>query len=239
MIPTPRRAFLLALLACAPLACRTAPASGLQKKTYTLVFLVTGPNSATIGADEKKEVFAGHMANIKRLADEDKLLIAGPFGEQKPDGALRGIFILDTPDLATAKTWTETDPGVQKGEFAAEYAAFRSPSPLHRSLELWRAEEKNGTAGDAPRVRKYAMVFAHEAERAEYALGSLRKEGKVSFEGNVDGSNRGTYLAVLDAEDVRDAALLIGDSSIILRERDIASWMSAKTVAAIPHSAAN
>src|SRR5262245_55545642 len=114
MIVLPRRAALLALLLVPAIGCKSA-AAGVQKKSYTLVFLVTGPNSATIDAEKKKEIFAGHMANIRRLADEDKLLIAGPFGKEKPDPSLRGIFILDTPDLETARAWTSTDPGVQAG----------------------------------------------------------------------------------------------------------------------------
>ena len=231
-----RRVILLALLAGASLACGTEPRRAeAETKAYTLVFLVTGPSSGTLGAAEKQEVFAGHMANIKRLGDEDKLLIAGPFGTEKLDRSLRGIFILDTPDLETAKAWTTTDPGVKAGEFAAEYAQFKSPSPLHRSLELYRELEKRGHTGDDPLIRSYVMILAREADGAELALADLRKAGKVCFEGNVEGSKRGVYLAVLDSENPRDAALLIGDSSVILCDRDLVPWASVKTVAEIPY----
>jgi uncharacterized protein YciI len=236
MIVLSRRAILLALLAVSlavpSLACRTTEVR-VPKKTYSVVFLVTGPNSAGIDAEKKKEVFAGHMANIRRLADEDKLLIAGPFGKEKPDEALRGIFILDTPDLETARTWTNTDPGVQAGEFAAEYARFESASPLRRSLELYREMEKSGQAGEAPGIRGFAMVLAREAKSGQLALEPLRKEKRVSFDGDLEGSKRGVYLAVLDTEMVSDAEKELEGSPLLARDRDIVSWYSVKTVAAI------
>ena len=227
----PRRAFVLAFLALqAALACRSTPADATPKKAYTLVFLVTGPKSASIGADERKTVFDGHMANIRRLADEEKLLIAGPFGKEKPDPALRGIFVFDTPELATARAWTETDPGVRAGEFAAEYATLRTDAPLKRSLDLFK-KESAGAANDGAkadevnRIRPYAMVFAREGDR----LGSA----KVCFEGRLEGSMRADGIAVLDAKDPDEAAGSIGRDSAIVRDRRIATWLSTKTVAEI------
>ena len=226
----PRRSLLIALLALpAALACRSAPLE-TPKKAYTLVFLVTGPKSASIGADEKKTIFDGHMANIRRLADEDKLLIAGPFGKEKPDPALRGIFLLDTPELATARAWTETDPGVRAGEFAAEYATLQTDAPLKRSLELYRkqsAEQEKAGASTEPgsRIRPYAMVFGGETDRVD--------RSKVCFEGRLEGSKRADRIAVLDAKDPDEAAGLIGRDSAIVRDGRIATWLSVTTVAEI------
>jgi len=47
-------------------------------KKYVLAILKTGPNRLT---DEKEiqELQKGHMDNIQRLADEGKLVVAGPF----------------------------------------------------------------------------------------------------------------------------------------------------------------
>jgi uncharacterized protein YciI len=211
----PRRALLLACLAIPTFGCQSAPAES-RGKAYTLVFLVTGPKSAAIDADHKKEIFEGHMANIRRLADEDKLLIAGPFGKEKPDAALRGIFILDTPDVATARAWTETDPGVKAGEFSAEYATLRTEAVLRRSLDLWREMEKKGETTGAPSIRGYVMVLSSEP----------RTGTKVCFEGTLEGSKRGRHLAVLDAEDVGAVTSVARDG--------VASWYSVKTVAEIP-----
>jgi len=48
-------------------------------KMYVLCILKTGPKDAEIKGDARKEIFAGHFANIGRLADEGKLAVAGPF----------------------------------------------------------------------------------------------------------------------------------------------------------------
>ncbi|HEX6641293.1 MAG TPA: hypothetical protein VF215_09275, partial [Thermoanaerobaculia bacterium] len=48
-------------------------------KMYVLCILKTGPKDAEIQGDQRKEIFAGHFANIGRLADEGKLAVAGPF----------------------------------------------------------------------------------------------------------------------------------------------------------------
>ena len=214
----PRRALLLACLAIPAFGCTSTPTEP-RERPYTLVFLVTGPNSATIDAAKKQEIFTGHMANIRRLADEDKLLIAGPFGKEKPDPALRGIFILDTGDVERARAWTETDPGVRAGEFAAEYATLVTAAPLRRSLEHFREIEAKGDAKEeskgAPAIRGYVMV-----------LSSAPTPGvEVCFEGTLKGSKRGDHLAVLDAEDVRAVPSVPSDH--------VASWYSVRTVADI------
>ncbi len=50
-------------------------------KNYVFVILKTGPKDAAIKGKDRAAIFAGHMANIKRLADEGKLAVAGPFGD--------------------------------------------------------------------------------------------------------------------------------------------------------------
>ena len=59
-------------------------------RSYVLVVLKTGPNKVPAGP-ERDEMFRGHFANMKRLAAEGKLALAGPF-----DGAdgWRGLFDL-------------------------------------------------------------------------------------------------------------------------------------------------
>ena len=58
------------------------------------------------------------MANIERLAKEEKLLVAGPF-----EGG-GGIFILNTTSIAEAKLWLSTDPGVQADRWDVEILPY-------------------------------------------------------------------------------------------------------------------
>ena len=105
-------------------------------RSYVLVVLKTGPNKVPAGP-ERDEMFRGHFANIKRLAAEGKLALAGPF-----DGAdgWRGLFIFAVADIEEAKRLTSTDPVIQKGEMVAEFhkyfgsAALMLVGDLHKKV---------------------------------------------------------------------------------------------------------
>lgn len=105
-------------------------------RTYILVVLKTGPNKVAAGK-ERDEMFAGHFANIKRLAAEGKLAVAGPF--DGVDG-WRGLFIFAVKDIEEAKQLTATDPVIIKGEMVAEYhkwygsAAMMDVGRIHDTL---------------------------------------------------------------------------------------------------------
>ncbi|WP_426338850.1 YciI family protein [Pseudoduganella sp. S-14] len=89
--------------------------NGMRK--YVFVVLRTGPNKVPAG-QERTEMFAGHMANIQRLANERKLAYAGPL--DGVDGA-RGIFIFAVDSIDEARALVATDPVIIKGEMVAEY----------------------------------------------------------------------------------------------------------------------
>jgi uncharacterized protein YciI len=76
-------------------------------KQYVLV--VTKKGTANI-TDKKvlDSIFHGHMANIKRLAAESKLVLAGPTGDN--DKNYEGIFVFNTGNVDEAKQWLSTDP---------------------------------------------------------------------------------------------------------------------------------
>ena len=86
-------------------------------KMYTLVILKTGSNAT---ADKKisDSLFAGHMANIGRLAAEGKLVVAGPM--KKNDKNYRGIFILNVSTPEEANVLLATDPAIKEKLLEAE-----------------------------------------------------------------------------------------------------------------------
>jgi len=92
-------------------------ASDQGMRRYVFVILRTGPNKVPAGK-ERTDMFAGHMANIQRLADAGKLAYAGPL--DGVDGA-RGIFIFAVENIDEAKALVATDPVIVKGEMVAEY----------------------------------------------------------------------------------------------------------------------
>lgn len=105
-------------------------------RQYVLVLLKTGPNKVPAGK-EREEMFAGHFANMKKLAAEGKLALAGPF--DGVDG-WRGLFVFAVKDIDEAKQLTATDPVIIKGEMVAEYhkwygsAAVMDIARIHETL---------------------------------------------------------------------------------------------------------
>jgi len=100
---------------------------------YVMAFLKAGPNRDR-SPEQAQELQAAHMANIGRLADEGKLLLAGPFLD---DGELRGIYIFNVKTIEEAKALTETDPAIIAGSLVMELhpwygsAAVKSINELH------------------------------------------------------------------------------------------------------------
>lgn len=87
-------------------------------KMYVLCILKTGPKDAEIQGEERKEIFAGHFANIAKLAEERKLLLAGPFG--KNDRSWRGLYVFNVATVAEAEELVVLDPAVKAGVFVTE-----------------------------------------------------------------------------------------------------------------------
>lgn len=87
-------------------------------KKFVLCILKTGPKDAEFKGKEREEIFAGHFANITRLADEGKLAVAGPFG--KNDKTWRGLYIFNVTTIEEAEQLVVLDPAVKAGVFVAD-----------------------------------------------------------------------------------------------------------------------
>ncbi|HRB11424.1 MAG TPA: hypothetical protein PKU70_00300, partial [Vicinamibacteria bacterium] len=69
-------------------------------RNYVFVILKTGPKT-DFTKEESSKLFAGHMANIKRLAAEGKLVVAGPFQENANRYA--GLFVFNVKTVKEAE----------------------------------------------------------------------------------------------------------------------------------------
>lgn len=85
-----------------------------------VVLLVRPPHPPEFDKARLDEIQEGHMANIRRLHSEGKLLKAGPF-EDYSGRNVRGMFILKTDQLEEAKALVATDPAVKAGRLTPEF----------------------------------------------------------------------------------------------------------------------
>ena len=99
-------------------AQNSIPKSGMPEgmKQYYFVMLIKGNNRTQDSATVAK-IQEGHLANITRLANEGKCIIAGPFGD---DTAWRGFLVLDVATEDEAKAEVEKDPAIISGRLAYE-----------------------------------------------------------------------------------------------------------------------
>jgi len=97
--------------------------------TVYLGFLKKGPNRKEGDGDtpQVQELQKAHLANINRLAETKKLIVAGPFGD---DGDLRGIFVFRVASLQEAEGLCATDPMIKIGRLAVELHPWQVPEGI-------------------------------------------------------------------------------------------------------------
>ena len=107
-------------------------------RSYVLVVLKSSTTPVPKG-EKRNEMFAGHMANIKRLAKEKKLVFAGPL--DGVDG-WRGLFVFATPDIETAKSYVASDPVIINGEMVGEYHQLYGSAGLMMMNDIYNKISK-------------------------------------------------------------------------------------------------
>jgi uncharacterized protein YciI len=123
-----------------PELARSLGADERGMKTYVLCILKTGPKDVEVQGDARREIFAGHFANIGRLAGEGKLVAAGPFG--KNDRSYRGLYIFNVPTVEEAEKLVALDPAVKGGVFVYELTPWYGSAALMVVNETHKRIEK-------------------------------------------------------------------------------------------------
>jgi uncharacterized protein YciI len=109
-------------------------------KMYVMCILKTGPKDALITGKEREDIFAGHFANIRNLAGQGKLAIAGPF--EKNDRSYRGLYIFNVPTIEEAEKLVVLDPAVKAGIFVPELTLWYGSASLMATPEIHKRLEK-------------------------------------------------------------------------------------------------
>lgn len=102
-------------------------------KNYVFCLLKTGTNTKAT-ENEQKIAFEGHMQNMNKLVEENKLIVAGPF--YKNDRNYRGIFIFNCSTIEEAEEWVKTDPAIIANLLEAELTLWYSSAALMKIDEI-------------------------------------------------------------------------------------------------------
>ncbi len=105
-------------------------------KKYVIAYLKRGPNRNQDSAT-RAELQRAHLNNIGKMAEEGKLVLAGPFLD---DDDVRGIYIFNVETIEEAEVLTNTDPAIIEGSLVMELrpwygsAALMGLNNLHQKI---------------------------------------------------------------------------------------------------------
>jgi uncharacterized protein YciI len=111
-------------------------------RPYVLALLMTGPMDAEIRDPEARgAIFAGHFANMQRLTDEGRLILAGPLGGEN---GRRGLFLFRTGSVEEARLWAMSDPAVEAGIFTIQVSTWYGSASLLLTPDLHKTIQARG-----------------------------------------------------------------------------------------------
>jgi uncharacterized protein YciI len=90
-------------------------------------FLYRGDNWTPEKTAATEELQRAHLANMMRLAEMKKLVLAGPFGDNT---ALRGICVFRVASIDEARELAATDPAVQAGRLKIDMHPWLVPEGI-------------------------------------------------------------------------------------------------------------
>jgi len=102
-------------------------ASPVKMTTAYIGFLSRGAKWTPEKTPQTEELQKAHIANINRLAETKKPVVAGPFGD---NGQLRGIFVFRVASLEEAKELAASDPSVQAGRLSIDMHPWLVPEGI-------------------------------------------------------------------------------------------------------------
>jgi len=203
---------------------------------YFFVLLKRPSNAPQLTKEAGEKLREEHMANIRRLHAEHKLLVAGPFMD---DTSLRGIFVLKADSLEQAQDWARSDPAIKAGRLAADVhgpwvidpSAIQEPATTQGMEQYTLVLMKSGEKWNPSAPRFMDVMKQHPAFVKE-----MTEKGKIAIAGHFPfsdpGELRGVTIFRVGAE---ETAKLVEDDPTVkagLLKTEIHPWITGKGVLA-------
>lgn len=109
-------------------------------RSYVFAFLKEGPNRDQ-DSIEVARLQRAHLDNITRMAEEGKLVMAGPFIDS---WEVKGIYIFAVETVEEAEMLTNSDPAIQAGRLVMELHPWYGSAALIKMGEMHNSIAKSG-----------------------------------------------------------------------------------------------
>ena len=190
-----------------------------QTNSYIFIFFNPNPNRKELSQADTDTLQARHMRNIRRLADEGKLLAAGPF-----EGG-GGIFVFNTSTSDSVDDWLRTDPAFRAGRWTSEFYPY---TPRVGSVRSVKGEVKmmrytlisyKVASFDSTERNKRGLLAHERFVRKTIPVDSIVAEGSL-------GDGIGALLILRKGVKVKklERERAIRDKSLLLIRRDL--WIA-------------
>jgi len=154
-----------------------------------IVFLHARTDNPELPKEQVERIMEGHFANIKKMASEGKLLVAGPF-----EGG-GGIFIFNSQSVDDVKEWLKPDPGIQNNRWNVEILPFHprigKPMLVKEPYEMvsyqfvrFDTYIAKFNIGEAPELLKKHDDYINE----------IKKSGNIVAEGTFNDTDGGILI---------------------------------------------
>lgn len=175
---------------------------------YPFALLLRGPSAAAIDKEQVQKLQAGHMANINRMAEQGKLMAAGPMAE-KTD--LRGIFVFQPGPRAEAEKLAAEDPAIQAGRLRLEWMTWHTrPGIGDRLNAAFREDPKTKMT-----MKVHYLALLRKGDGWAPGARLTFAEGKYLAAGAVTGHAEIAAILVLDAASVEEARAAVEAEPVV------------------------
>jgi uncharacterized protein len=158
---------------------------------YFFVLLNRPANAPQLSKEAGEKLQEEHMANIRKMTAEHKLVIAGPFLD---DTTLRGIFVFQADSASQVQEWTKSDPAVKADRQSAEVHGpwLIDPSAIGNPVEppgfeqytlvlMKRGDNWNPNAPAFNDVMKGHLAFVKQTtDQGNMAIAGMKKLSRLT-----------------------------------------------------------
>lgn len=142
----------------------------IPTESFVVTLIDRADPAPELGTMQAQQAMQGHFANMKRLAGEGKLLVAGPFGRGHvpPEPNLSGLFLWSTDKVSDAIQWAAGDPAAIAGLFRFRHFVVEMPSAVRRvpelDLELLESLPEEQRQNPGATIRPYVLAVGRSGE---------------------------------------------------------------------------